>query len=187
MVTLYPHDWALEYQWITPISLGIRVPMNKPPLVLVLEYQWITPIGWVSEYQWITPIMENMENIFGLMTTELGRMASRAFEPDTPKIPKSGFSRIKGSKPRIVGTIAVPSWTDDEAGPTTTGIARTREVNPSMAGEACPFPESDDPEFTIDSMISSMTIEEEGTELTLAWRFCRYSSQSFLDLTDIAL
>ena len=50
-----------------------------------------------------------MENVFRLMTTELSRMASRAFEPDTPKIPKVGFNRIRGSKPRIIGTIEVPS------------------------------------------------------------------------------
>ena len=70
MVTLYPRDWASEYQWITPIGLvseyqritliglGIWIPMNNPhwfgyqntnkqlPLVWVSKYQWIIPIGW---------------------------------------------------------------------------------------------------------------------------------------------
>ena len=40
--------------------------------------------------------MGDMENVFGLMTTKLGRMASRAFEPDTPKILKVDFGKIKG-------------------------------------------------------------------------------------------
>lgn len=56
-----------------------------------------------------------------------------------------------------------------------------------MAGGACPFPKSDDPESVGDSMISSMTTEEGGTKVTLPRHFCRYSSQSFLDPTDIAL
>jgi len=71
-------------------------------------------------------------------------MASRAFKPNTPEIPKVGFGRIRGSNPRIVGTLEVPSCTNDEAGSMTTGNARTRGVNPSMAGGACPFLESDD-------------------------------------------
>ena len=54
-----------------------------------------------------------------------------------------------------------------------------------MAGRAYPFLESDDPESVGDSMISSMTIKEGGTEVTLQRRFCRYSSQSLLDPTDI--
>ena len=87
-----------------------------------------------------------MENIFRLMTTGLGRMDSRAFELDTPEIPEASFGKIREPKPQMAGTMAVPSWTDDEAGPTTAGNARTRGVNPSMAGEACPFPESNDPE-----------------------------------------
>ena len=53
--------------------------------------------------------MGAMENIFGLMTTGLGKMASRAFELDTTELSKAGFGRIKGSKPQIVGTIVVPS------------------------------------------------------------------------------
>jgi len=42
------------------------------------------------------------------MTIGLGRMALRAFEPDTPEIPEAGFGRIRGSNPRIVGTMAFP-------------------------------------------------------------------------------
>ena len=60
-------------------------------------------------------------------------------------------------------------------------------MNPSVAGGACPFLEFDDPEFADDSMISSMTTDEGGTEVTLPRRFYRHSSQSFLDPTDIAL
>ena len=40
----------------------------------------------------------------GLMTIGFGNMASRAFE-----IPEAGFGKIKGSKPRIIRTIAIPS------------------------------------------------------------------------------
>ena len=50
-----------------------------------------------------------------------------------------------------------------------------------MAGEACPFPESDNPKSVGDSMVSLMTTKEGGTEVTLPRRFCRYSSQSLLD------
>ena len=112
------------------------------------------------------------------------QMASRAFKPDTPKTLEVGFDRIKGSKPWIAGTMEIPSCTDDEAGSATAGNARTRGVNPSMAGRVCPFPEFDDPESVSDSMISLMTTEEVGAEVTLPKHFCRYSSQSFLDPTD---
>jgi len=50
-----------------------------------------------------------MENVFGLMTTRLGSMASRAFELDTHKIPEADFGKIRGLKRRIVRTIVVPS------------------------------------------------------------------------------
>ena len=56
-----------------------------------------------------------------------------------------------------------------------------------MANGACPFSESDNPESVGNSMISSMTTEDGGAKVTLPRRFCRYSSQSFLDLTNIAL
>ena len=69
----------------------------------------------------------------------------------------------------------------------TAGNARTRGVNPSMAGRACLFLESDDPESASDSMISSMTTKEGGTKVTLPRHFNKYSSQSFLDPTNIAL
>ena len=49
-----------------------------------------------------------MENIFELMTTRLGRMASRTFELDTLKISEVGLGKIRGLKPRIAGTVAVP-------------------------------------------------------------------------------
>ena len=50
-----------------------------------------------------------MENFLGLMTSELGSMALKAFELDTLEIPETGFGKIRGSKPQIVGTTAVPS------------------------------------------------------------------------------
>ena len=83
--------------------------------------------------------------------------------------------------------MAVPFCTDDGVGSTTVGNARTEGVNPPMAGGAYPFPESDDLGSTGDSTISSMTIEKGGVEVALPRHFCRYSSQSFLDPTDIAL
>ena len=121
------------------------------------------------------------------MTIRLVKMALRAFELNTPEIPDVGFGRIRGSKPHIGGAMAAPSYTIDEVGPVTTDNSRTRRVNPSMVGETFPFPESDDPESTGISMISLMTIEEEGAEVTWPRRFSKYSSQSFLNPTDIAL
>jgi len=56
-----------------------------------------------------------------------------------------------------------------------------------MASGAYPFPESDDPKSVGDSIISSMTTEKGGTEVTLPRYFCKYSSQSFPDPIDIAL
>ena len=56
-----------------------------------------------------------------------------------------------------------------------------------MVGGACPFSKSNDPESAGDSMISSTTTEKGGTEVALPRNFCRYSSQSFLDLINIAL
>ena len=56
-----------------------------------------------------------------------------------------------------------------------------------MAGETCPFPKSDDPRSVDVSTISSMTAEEESAKVTWPRRFSKYSSQSFLDPTDIAL
>jgi len=43
------------------------------------------------------------------MTTGLGRMASRDFKSNALEIPKESFGQIRGSKPRMAGTIAVPS------------------------------------------------------------------------------
>ena len=68
------------------------------------------------------------------MTTELGRMALSAFELDTPETPKVGFGRIRGSKPQMARTMAVPSCADDEAGFAIAGNVRTRGVNPLMTG-----------------------------------------------------
>jgi len=99
------------------------------------------------------------------MTTSLGRMVSRAFKPDTPEIPKAGFGRIRGSKPRVAGAMTAPSRMDDEVGPMTVGNARTKGANPPMAGGTCPFPKSDDPRSTGISMITSMTTKEEGAKV----------------------
>ena len=139
----------------------------------------ITP-SWVCK-------LDAIENVFGLMTTRLGKMASRAFESDTPEIPEAGFIKIRGLNPWIVGKMAIPSCINDVASSTTTSNARTRGVNPSMAGGACPFPKFDDLWSIGDSTISSMTTEEKGAEVTLPSHFCRYSSQSFLNPIDIAL
>ena len=139
----------------------------------------ITP-SWVYK-------LGTMENIFGLMSTGLGKMASRAFKSSTPKFSEAGFGKIRELKPQIAGTIAIPSWNDDEASPATAGKARTRGVNPSMVGRIFPFPKSDNSRSVDDSMISSMTTKEGGAEVNLPRRFCRYSSQSFLDPNDIAL
>ena len=139
----------------------------------------ITP-SWVCK-------LGAMENILGLMTTGLSRMALKVFELGTPKILEVCFGKLRGSKPYIAGTMAVPTWTDDDAGPTTIGNARTRGVNPLMAGGACPFPESDNFESTGDSMIFLITTKEGGAKVILPRHFCRYSSQSFLVPTDIVL
>ena len=53
--------------------------------------------------------MGAIKNVFKLMTTGLGSMASRAFEPDTLEILEAGLGKIRGSKPQTVGTIVVPS------------------------------------------------------------------------------
>ena len=121
------------------------------------------------------------------MTTEHGRMASRAFESNTPEILEAGFGKIRGSNPRIAGIMAVSSWIDNKANLATIGNARTRRVNPLMAGGAYLFLESDDLRFANDSTISLRTTKEGGVEVTLPRHFCRYSSQSFLNPTDIAL
>ena len=141
---------------------------------------------WMIMPSWVCKL-GTMENIFGLMTTKLGKMASRAFKSDTLEILEVSLSRIRGSKPRITKTIAVSSWTDDEAGPTIVGNVRTKGVNSSIVGRVCLFPKSNDSESVGDSMISLMTTEKKGTEVTLPRHFCWYSSQSFLDPTDTAL
>ena len=56
-----------------------------------------------------------------------------------------------------------------------------------MVGETSPFSESDDPESVGNSTFSSMTTEEEGAEATWPRHFSKYSSQSFIDPTNIAL
>ena len=139
----------------------------------------ITP-SWVCK-------LGAIENVFGLMNTGLNRMASRAFKPGTLKIPKTSFSRIRGSNLQIARTMEVHSWIDDEASPTTAGNARTRGVNSSMVGRACPFPKSDDLRSTSDSTISLMTTKKGGAKVTLPRRFYRHLSQSFLNPIDIAL
>ena len=114
-------------------------------------------------------------------------MASRIFEQNTSEILKAGFGKIRGSKPWIAGIMVVLARTDDETSLVTAGNARNRGVNPPMAGGAYPFPESDDLGSIGDSMISSITTEEGCAEVTWPRSFCRYSSQSFLDPTNIAL
>ena len=110
------------------------------------------------------------------MTTVLGNMASRAFKLDTLEILEASFGKIRGSKPWIMGTMVVPSYIEGEAGPMTVGNARTRGVNPSMAGGTRPFFESDDLRFMGVSKISSMTTKEGGAEATWPRCFSKYSS-----------
>ena len=52
------------------------------------------------------------ENIFGLMMTGLGKVASKAFGLDALKSLWIGFGRIRGSKPRMAGTMEVSFWTN---------------------------------------------------------------------------
>ena len=56
-------------------------------------------------------------------------MASRAFESDTPEIPKADFGKTSGLKPQIVGMTAAFFYTEDEVVPVTTGNARTKGMN----------------------------------------------------------
>ena len=72
--------------------------------------------------------------------------------------------------------MVVPSRTDDEAGLVTAGNAKTRGTNPPMVGRTCPFPKFDDPGSVSVSPISSMTIEEEGSEATWPRCFSKYLS-----------
>ena len=67
------------------------------------------------------------------------------------------------------------------------GSAKTREVKPSMVGMASTFFGANAFEPTGDSVISSIMIEVKGAEGILHKHSCKYSSQSFLDLIDIAL
>ena len=107
-----------------------------------------------------------MKNVFELMTTGLGKIASRAFKPNTLEIFEAGFGKIRGSNPRIARTMAIPSRTHDEVGPVTAGNVKTRGPNPRMSSGTCPFPESDEPRSIGVSPFSSMTTEEEGIKAT---------------------
>ena len=112
-----------------------------------------------------------IENVFELMTTRLGRIASRTFkpdtleileEPDTLEILEVGFGKIRGSKSWIARTMAIPYCTDNEAGLATASNARIRRVNPLIAGGVFLFSKSDDLGSASDSTISSMITEEGG-------------------------
>ena len=56
-----------------------------------------------------------------------------------------------------------------------------------MAAGLFPFPGFNDPGSAGDSIISSITIEDRDAEVALPRRFSKYSSQSFLDPTEITL
>ena len=60
-------------------------------------------------------------------------------------------------------------------------------ANPSVVGGTCLFHKSDYLGSTSVHTISLMTTKEEGVEATWPRRFSKYSFQSFLDPTDIAL
>ena len=132
-------------------------------------------------------IFGTRENIFGLMMTRLGRVASKAFGPVAQEIPWIGFDRIRGSKPRIAWTTGVPFLVNPGDDSMTASNAKTRGVKTSMAGMACPFFGSGASESTSDFVISSIMTEVEGARGILHKRSYKYSSQSFLDPINIAL
>ena len=67
------------------------------------------------------------ENIFRLMMTGLGKVASKAFGPGIPEILEIDLGKTRGSKPRMAGTIGVPFWINLGDGSTTTSSAKARE------------------------------------------------------------
>ena len=126
------------------------------------------------------------------MMTRLGKAASKAFGPRAPKIPQIGLGRNRGLKPRMAGTTGVPFQTnlgDDLEIP---GKDKIKGAKPSMAGMVCPFFGASNLETSGDSIISLiMTKVGEASILILGGTLQRhsrkYSSQSFLDPTIIAL
>ena len=120
-----------------------------------------------------------MENIFGLMTTGLGKTTSRFFGSSSLEIPEVGLSRMKGLKPWIVGTIKVPFWTDAGNVSTVASNAKTKGGKPFFRADA--------PESTSDSMISLMMIKVEEVGGILPRYSHMYLSQSLLNPTDTAL
>ena len=117
----------------------------------------------------------------------LGRVTSKAFRPGALDFPWIGFGKIRGSKPRMAGTIGVPFLVNPGDDSMTASNAKTRGVKTSMAGMACPFFGSGASESTSDFVISSIMTEVEGARGILHKRSYKYSSQSFLDPINIAL
>ena len=107
------------------------------------------------------------ENIFRLMMTGLGKVASKAFGPGIPEILEIDLGKTKGSKPRMAGTIGVPFWINPRDGSTIVGKAKTKGVKPSMVGMACPFFGAGALESTSDSMISLITTEVGGVGILI--------------------
>jgi len=93
------------------------------------------------------------------MMTGLGKGASKAFGPGILEIPEINIGRIRGSKPRMVGTTGFPFYINPGDGSATTGNAKTKGVEPSMASMACPFFGAGAPKSTSDSMISLIMTE----------------------------
>ena len=119
--------------------------------------------------------------------TGLGRVASKDFGLRAIEIPWIGFGKIRGSKPRIAGTIGVPFWINPGDGSTTTGSAKTQEEKPLTAGIACPFFGASSPKSTSDSVISSIKTEVRGARGIFHKHSRKYLSQSFLDPINTAL
>ena len=96
--------------------------------------------------------------------TGLGRVASKDFGLRAIEIPWIGFGKIRGSKPRIAGTIGVPFWINPGDDSMTAGSAKTRGIKPSMSDMAYSFFGVGASESTGDSVISSIMIKVEGAE-----------------------
>ena len=139
----------------------------------------ITMPSWVCRFV-------TKENIFGPMMTRLGKAASKAFRLGAPKIPWIGFGRTRGSKPRMVGTKGVPFWINPRDDSTIIGNAKTKGAKPSTSGTVCPFFGAGAPESIGDSFSSIMT-KVRGAEGILHRCSRKYSSQSSLNSTNIAL
>lgn len=119
--------------------------------------------------------------------TRLGRAASKSFGLEALEIPWIDLGRTRGSKSQMARTTRVPFQINPGDGFATAGSIEIRGVKPSMAGVACPLFGAGTLESTGDSMISLTITEVRGAGGIPDKNSCKYSSQSFLDPTNIAL